>query len=93
MTTRNLWGNIDVGTAPPSPVVTLQGQASKLEEITSGVLTANVERSQSGSRFFATLEVVAPYLYNYRLAVVEIRYPAEVFPIYVIPIRNDVTMF
>ena len=80
MTTKNLWGNIDVGTAPPSPVVILQGQASKLEEITNGVLTANVERSQLRDRFNATLEVVAPYLYNYRLAVLEVQYPPEVFP-------------
>lgn len=91
MTTKNLWGHIDVGTAPPSPVVILQEQASKLEEITRGVLTANVERSQSRERFIATLEVVAPYLYNYRLAVLEVRYPPEVFPMYVRDLVSDQT--
>ena len=91
MTTKSLWGHIDVGTAPPSPVVILQGQASKLEEITKGLLTANIERSQSGSRFNATLEVIAPYLYNYRLEVLEINYPPEVFPVTVRDLVSDKT--
>ena len=81
MTTKSLWGEIDVGIAPPSPVIILQKQASKLEEITGGNLTASVRRSQAGGEFVATLEVVAPYLYNYRLAVVEVQYPPEVYPI------------
>ena len=80
MTTQNLWGRIDVGTAPPSPVVILQKQASKLEEITGGLLSASVQRSQSRGDLVATLEVIAPYLYNYRLGVVEIRYPPGVYP-------------
>ncbi len=91
MTTKSLWGDIDVGAAPPSPVVILQGQGSKLQEITSGLLTANVERSQSGTRFNATLEVVAPYLYNYRLEVLEISYPPEVFPVTVRDLVSDKT--
>ena len=88
MTTENLWGHIDIGIAPPSPVVTLQKQASKLEEITGGLLSANIQKSQDGHRFHATLEIVAPYLYNYRRAVVEIRYPPEVFPIQVLDLIN-----
>lgn len=89
MTTENLWGHIDVGNAPPSPVMILQKQASKLEEITSGLLSANVQRSQDGTRFRATLEIVAPYLYNYRLTVVEIRYPPDVYPIHILDLFSD----
>ena len=89
MTTQNLWGRIDAGIAPPSPVVILQKQASKLEEITGGLLSASIRRSQSGSEFVATLEVIAPYLYNYRLRVVEIQYPPDVYPIEVFDLVSN----
>ena len=73
--TKSLWGKIDTGTALPPSENILQDQAAILEEITGGILSGYVRRSPDKSNYRATLEVVAPYLRNYRLAVVEIQYP------------------
>ena len=89
MTTKNLWGQIDTGMDLPAPLNILQDQASILEEITGGVLSANVIRCQDKSNFCAILEVVAPHLHNYRLGVVEIRYPFDIYPMEVSDIVPD----
>lgn len=81
MTTENLWGEIEFGVGVPVPVTILEKQASKLEEITGGWLLARVLRSQTGFEFYATLEIRAPYLNNYRLEIVDVRYPPTIYPV------------
>ena len=94
MQTQNLWGNIDIDRELPDPVRVLQQQASLLEDLTGGELEGRIRRRMShsldeGGAFRVSLAILAPYLENYSVDIIDATYPPPVYPIMLV---NMITM-
>ena len=85
MQIKNLWGEIDTEVKLPDPLRLMQGQAALVEGLTGGALVGRVRRRvispDVNGTFRITLGIIAPYLENFSLEIVDATYPPTVYPV------------
>ena len=64
-----------------TPYDILREQASKLAQITNGLLEGRVWQSAHGETFVGGLDIVVPVLDNYVYSLLEIRHPLDFYPL------------
>ena len=92
MQPTNLWGEMDLYRKLPDPVLWMQKQAEAVEELTGGELVGRVRRrvsSYDSGMFRVDLAILAPYLENYTVEIVNLAYDPTIYPI---TLTNAMTM-
>lgn len=86
---KNLWGNLPSLANLNTPFTLLKQQAAMLGKMTDGLLVGDVLRDQRGQDFIARLRINVPALNSYIYNVVEVNYPAELYPLKVTDLTGD----
>ena len=81
MTAPNLWGDLSNLEAVRTPASILREQAQKLAELTDYTLNGDVTVGKYGDRFQVTLRIVAPALNDYRLELIRVVHPIDIWPL------------
>jgi hypothetical protein len=81
MTAPNLWGDLSNLEAVRTPASILREQAQKLAELTNYTLKGDVSVDKYGDRFQVTLHIVAPALNDYRLLLIKVLHPIDIWPL------------
>ena len=86
---KNLWGNLPSLTNLHTPFTTLKQQAMMLGKMTNGLLVGEVLRDQRSQDFIARLRINVPALNGYTYNVLEVNYPAELYPLKITDLTGD----
>ncbi len=90
MAAKNLWGELPNVDDIRTPHAILLEQASILEEITNGLLTARVKRTTEDGKMSNTLQIIAPSLDHYTYNVTNITHGVELYPVRVLDLTTRV---
>ena len=80
MTTKNLWGELPNTEGQKSPKTLLQEQGELLATSTKGRLRCVVKSYGSGESIVNDLEIVAPFINNYSVAVLKASHGTVIYP-------------
>ena len=83
MTVDNLWGDLPKLENLKSPRKILQEQADLLSAMTDDNLRGHVRTETAGEEIVHELEVIAPYINNYRTTVLRITHGPVIYPVHV----------
>jgi hypothetical protein len=90
MATQSLWGEFDLAARIKTPAAILREQASHLETITGGVLSARVDAvQQSNDALFTEFKIVAPLLGGYRYTILEVVHDLDIFPLKIVDLVHE----
>lgn len=84
MTADNLWGDLPKAESLKSPKKLLQEQADLLSQITGDHLRGHVSTQTLGEQIVHELEIIAPYINNYRVTVLRVAHGPIIYPAQVV---------
>ena len=88
MAAKNLWGELPNFDDIRTPHAILLEQASILEEMTDGLLSARVKRTTEDGKMSSTLQIIAPSLDNYTYTVTSVTHGVELYPARMLDLVN-----
>ena len=88
MAAKNLWGELPNVDDIRTPHAILLEQASILEEMTDGLLSARVKRTTEDGKMSSTLQIIAPSLDNYTYTVTNVTHGVELYPARMLDLVN-----
>jgi hypothetical protein len=80
MTEGSLWGDLSTLKSIRTPKSMLTEQADILNQLTGGLIRAQVNASQNGASLNFTLLIIAPALNNYNFTVCIISHDVNIYP-------------
>ena len=80
MTTENLWGDFPAHESLKSPRKLLQEQADLLSQLTDDHLRGQVKTETGEGRIVHELNIIAPYINNYTITLLNVVHDAIIFP-------------
>ena len=86
---KNLWGDLPIEDNVRTPYIILKEQASILTEATNGLLIGEVtKRRVNVNKTECDLIIKVPSINNYTISIVDIIYPATIYPL---KVKGDFT--
>ncbi len=91
MKSKNLWGDLKDLKITPTPRIHLKEQAGNLAKLTDGILKGEINKGGSyvGGEFSYTIDIIAPYLNNYKKTILEIAHDIDPYPLSVYDCVHD----
>jgi len=82
MTEESFWGDLENVQIEPTPLIHLKEQASQLGKKTGGIIRGKVTRKTTPYQGLTyCLNIVAPFLNNYEVSILEVRYRLDAYPL------------